>query len=97
MTEKLNDPVRRDGKTISFGAGAKFMARRKNYGVAAVRSIHIKVSNSLVSGETCVELDSNVDTIVLGKECMSIYNWNIPVKVSVWKTKDGERFLQIIS
>ena len=88
---KVKEKGKRDGKsewtsqgnvnTVSFSEGNNFTAKRRKSGIDTVRSVQIKVANSLVSGETRVELDIHADTIVLGKECMEIYNWNILVKL----------------
>ena len=67
---------------MSFGEGTNFMAKRRKYGIATVRSVHIKVANSSFSGETCVEFDIHADTIVFGKKCIEIYNCNCPVNIS---------------
>ena len=67
---------------MSFGEGNIIMANRRKPVISTVRSVHVKVANSLVSGETRVEIDSHADTIVLGKKFMEIYNWNLSVKVS---------------
>ena len=84
-------------KTVSFGEVTNFMATKSKYWIANVKSVHIKVSNVLVSAETCVELGSYADTIVLGKEYMEIYNYNRPVKVPVWNPKDREMLCHRIS
>ena len=55
---------------MSFGEGTNFTANRRKSDIALVKSVEIKVANSLVSGETRVDLDSHADTIVLGKEHM---------------------------
>ena len=52
---------------MSFGEGTNFTAEIRNYGIDTVRSVPIKVENSVVSGETRVDLEIHVDTIVLGK------------------------------
>ena len=44
-----------------------------------------------------MELDSHADTIILGKECVEIYNWNHLVKVSGYNPKDRERLCKTIS
>ena len=58
------------GKIVSFGKGTNFTAKIRKPGITNVRNVHIKVSNSFVSGETRIELDSHSDTIVFGKECI---------------------------
>ena len=57
-----------------FSDGTNFVAKRRKSEIATVRSIHIKVQNSSVSGETHMLIYKHTDTIVLGKECMDIYN-----------------------
>ena len=51
---------------MPFGEGTNFMSKRTNSGIATVRSVQIKIANSLVSGETCVDIGSHDNTIVLG-------------------------------
>ena len=55
---------------MSFGEGFNIMEKIRKCGIATVRIIQVKVVNSLVSGETRVDLDIHDDTIVLGKKCM---------------------------
>ena len=66
---------------MSFGEETNLTVKRSKYGIYTVGSIHITVTDYLVSGETCVKLDRHTYTIVLGKECVEIYNWNRPVKL----------------
>ena len=88
----MNQSGGRGRRTVLLGEGINFMAKRIKCGIANFSRIHIKIVNSLVSGENCVELYSHTDTIVLGKECKYIYNWNCPVKVSGWNTKEERGF-----
>ena len=81
---------------MSFGKGFNIMEKIRKCGIATVRIIQVKVVNSLVSDETRVDLDIHDDTIVLGKKCMEIYNWNFPVKLSGWYPKDREKLCQTI-
>ena len=76
---------------MSFGERTNFTTKRSKSGITTVRSVQIKVLYSLISGETRVYLDSYADIIVLGEECMEIYNWNRSVKVSGCNPKDRER------
>ena len=73
-----------------FGKGNNFTANRRKYGIGTVRSAYIKVQKYLVSGKNRMEIDIHAGTIVLGKECMEIYNWNLPVKVSGCNPKYGQ-------
>ena len=72
---------------MSFGEGTNFVSKRRKSEIDTIRILQIKVDNSSVSEKTRMELDSHSDTIVLGKECMEIYNCTIPVKVSQLNTK----------
>ena len=44
-----------------------------------------------------MDLDIHAGTILLGGECMKIYNWNRPVKLSGYNPKDRESIFQAIS
>ena len=52
---------------MSFCEGTNFTAKIRKSGIATIRIIQIKVSNSSVSGENRLELESHVDIIVLRK------------------------------
>ena len=54
---------------MPFYKGTNFTANRKKYGIATVGNVNNKVENSLVSGETRVELHIHTDKILLGKDC----------------------------
>ena len=81
---------------MTFGEGNKFTATGRKK-VATVRSVQIKVSNSSITDEICMELDSHADTCLLGKECLKVYNCNCTVNVSGWKPKDRDWLCQTIS
>ena len=94
--KKQEQPSWEAGKTVNFVKGTKFTATgRKKF--ATVRSVHIKVANYSITDENCMDLDSHANTYVMGKECLKVYDWNRPVNVSDWNTKDGERLCQKIS
>ena len=80
---------------MTFGEGNKFTATGRKK-VATVRSVQIKVANSSITDEICMELDSHADTCILVKECLKVYYWNFPVNVSAWNPKDRERLCQTI-
>ena len=65
--ETVNDPVVGDGKTVLFVQETNFTANIRKSGITTIRSVQIEVENYSVSGETCVDLDIQTDTIVLGK------------------------------
>ena len=63
---------------------------------STVRIVHIKVEKYSVIDEIRMELDSQANTRVLGNDYLKVYNWNSPVNVSGWNTKDGDRLCQKI-
>ena len=81
---------------MTFGEGTNFTAigRKK---VATVRSVNIKVANSPITDEVCMQIYSHADTFLLGKEFPKVYDWNFPVNVSGLNPNDRERLCQMIS
>ena len=84
------------GETVTFGKGVKFTAKGRKK-VATVRSVQIKVSNSSVTDEIRMYLSSHVNTCVLGKECLKVYDCNRPVNLYGCNPKYRERLCQTIS
>ena len=71
--KKQERPGRKAGKTMTFGEGTNFTAigRKK---VATVRSVNIKVANSPITDEVCMQIYSHADTFLLGKEFPKVYD-----------------------
>ena len=65
---------------MTFGEGTKLTATGKKKD-ATVRSLQIKVSNTSITNEIRMELDRHVDTCIMGKDCLKLYDWNCPVNV----------------
>ena len=61
-----------DGKTVLSGEETNFTAKRSKSGIDIVRSVQNKVAKYSVSGETCVELESHANTLVLGNDTNGI-------------------------
>ena len=78
---------------MTFGEETRFTATgRKKF--STVRRLQVKVANSSITDEICIELDSHANTCVMIKECLKVYNWNHPVNVSGWNPKYRERLWQ---